>query len=1030
MWRRLWLAMGTGVLLFVAVLYTLDVPARLQRQEQGQAAIRLLDAMRRPLLRIKRIETQYAGSGSAVSELGQAVGEARLLLQRYRQAAAYNRELADRVDGFAATFEEWVAAERHLLEHLYPPAAGDSAEAHLAEHLTRANVLFLASMNSLGDGEDFIHRDIADGQRAGSAVQAGGALLVLYLFSLIVLYQRRVNRALAASEQDLHTTLQSIGDAVIATDIEGRVTHMNPVAEQLTGWPAAEARGRPLAEVFPIVNAESGEPVENPVDRVIREGRVVGLANHTQLVARDGGRYQIADSGAPIHDAGGRVRGVVLVFRDVSDEYRLQQAMREQSLQLQRNQARLAEAQRIARLGHWELDLVSGELLWSDEIYRIFEVDPAEFEVSYEAFLEAVHPDDREYVERAYRESLENRAPYDIVHRLRLRDGRIKFVQERCETRYDEQGRPLRSLGTVQDITERVLAEEELRLAAVTFKTHAGILITDRDGTILRANPAMEAMTGYSAKELVGSNPRILRSDRQDPEFYQRMWVAIEERGQWQGEVWNKRKDGSQYAEWLTITAVQNDQGEVTHYVSTSQDITERKRAEARIEHLAYYDDLTDLANRRLLRDRLQQEIAVARRHRAFGALLYLDLDRFKHLNDALGHPVGDELLRQVGARLKYLVRAEDTVARLGGDEFVVLLPAHSREQAQVGFEAQSVAEKIRSQLADSYDLNGHSYHISVSTGIVLFPEGGEDADDVLKHADSALYRAKDEGRNAIRFYQPSMQATADARLAMERDLRRALLHDQLSLHYQPKVDDSGAIIGAEALLRWHHPERGYIAPDHFIPLAEETGLIGELGAWVLRTVARQMYDWRQAKPPVTVARVAVNVSPQQFHQDRFVDQLLGICSDAGISPAHIELEITEGLVMDDVSDAIDKIQRLRERGVHFSIDDFGTGYSSLAYLKRLPVDQLKIDRSFVRDIAEDPNDAAIVDTIIAMARHLGMGVIAEGVETRAQLDFLREKGCPAFQGYYFSRPLPADEYAELLQAGCLPVDRGRQAGR
>ena len=527
-------------------------------------------------------------------------------------------------------------------------------------------------------------------------------------------------------------------------------------------------------------------------------------------------------------------------------------------------------------------------------------------------------------------------------------------------------------------------------------------------------------MTGYSAQELVGANPRLLKSGRQDADFYRRMWRQLTDTGHWEGELWNRRKDGSLYAEWLTITAVRDEAGEVTHYVGTTQDITERKRAEARIEHLAYYDDLTDLANRRLLRDRLQQEMAVARRHDAFGALLYLDLDRFKNLNDALGHPVGDELLRQVGARLKQLVRAEDTVARLGGDEFVVLLPAHRRKQAQAGFDAQAAAEKIRVHLSEPYDLDGHSYHISVSIGIVLFPEGQEDADDVLKHADSALYRAKDEGRNTVRFYRPSMQATADARLALERDLRHALLHDQLSLHYQPKVDDSGAIIGAEALLRWRHPERGDIPPAHFIPVAEETGLIGELGAWVLRTSLGQYDDWLQAGLPVQDMRMAINVSARQFHEARFVDQVLDICADAGVSPERVELEITESLVMADVGDAIEKIQRLRAQGIHFSIDDFGTGYSSLAYLKRLPVDWLKIDRSFVRDIPDDPNDAAIVDTIIAMASHLGLGVIAEGVETQAQLAFLKDKGCPAFQGFLFSRPLPAEDCAGLLQAGRL----------
>ncbi|HHO69048.1 MAG TPA: diguanylate cyclase, partial [Gammaproteobacteria bacterium] len=940
-WQRLWLAMAAGVLLFAAVLYLLDVPRRLQGEEQGQVAIQLLDRMRRPLLHIKRIQVQYTQGEADAPALDEAVDEARELLRAYLQAAAYNPELAARAKRFAATFDEWVTAERNLFEHVRPGARAEPDKAHLAGHLVRADTLFLEALDRLGEGEPTIHRDIAGGQRAEEVLQAGGALLMLYLFLLVFLHQRQVNRVLAASEEDLHTTLLSIGDAVIATDAAGRVTRMNPVAERLTGWRAARARGRPLDEVFRIVNAETGDPVDSPVDKVMREGSVIGLANHTLLIARDGSRYQIADSGAPIHGADGSIKGVVLVFRDVSDEYRLQRAVQDQARALEYSNRRLEEAQRIARLGHWELDLENDELHWSDEIYRIFELDPVRFQPSYEKFLEVIHPDDRERVERAYREAVEQKKPYDLVHRLLLKDGRVRYVRERAETEYDADGRPLRSLGTVQDVTEQVEAEQELRLAATTFNTHAGIMITDAQGTILRVNPAQTRLTGYSAQELVGANPRLLKSGRQDADFYRRMWRQLTDTGHWEGELWNRRKDGSLYAEWLTITAVRDEAGEVTHYVGTTQDITERKRAEARIEHLAYYDDLTDLANRRLLRDRLQQEMAVARRHDAFGALLYLDLDRFKNLNDALGHPVGDELLRQAGARLKQLVRAEDTVARLGGDEFVVLLPAHRRKQAQAGFDAQAAAEKIRVHLSEPYDLDGHSYHISVSIGIVLFPEGQEDADDVLKHADSALYRAKDEGRNTVRFYRPSMQATADARLALERDLRHALLHDQLSLHYQPKVDDSGAIIGAEALLRWRHPERGDIPPAHFIPVAEETGLIGELGAWVLRTSLGQYDDWLQAGLPVQDMRMAINVSARQFHEARFVDQVLGICADAGVSPERVELEITESLVMADVGDAIEKIQRLRAQGIHFSIDDFGTGYSSLAYLKRLPVDWL-----------------------------------------------------------------------------------------
>ncbi|HHJ17630.1 MAG TPA: EAL domain-containing protein [Gammaproteobacteria bacterium] len=1144
--QYLWLAIVAGVALFGSVMLVRDIPAHLRRGEMGQQAIQMLDAMRRPLLRIKAVEIGLRGDddmSQASTRLEQAANDAGLMLAQYREMAAYNPELAASVDRFVASYSRWVDAEHHLLEHLRQ--GSDESPPGFARHLIQANELFLTTMNELGEGEAPLHRDIHDGQQAAYFIQGGGTLLVIYLFLVILAYQRAVTRAIAAREEDLDITLQSIGDAVIATDADGLITRMNPVAERLTGWSQQEVLGRPLTDSFHIVNADSGNEVENPVEKVLREGKIVGLANHTVLLARDGTRRQIADSGAPIHGAAGEIQGVVLVFRDVTSDYDLQRTVQEHALRLQRimessmdavivadekgrilewnpqaetmfgwsrdeavgsnlqdtiippehheahqrgisrlietgatnvlgqrlettglnragkrfpieltvaqlhqsqgwlfsafirdltekrqieatlskHTAQLTEAQRIAQLGSWELDLENGQLQWSEETYRIFGLDPDSFEPSFSAFINAVHPDDRDSVTRAYQASTENRTPYDIMHRLLMTGGGIKYVRERCETSYDEQGTPLRSLGTVQDVTDSTIAEQELRLAATTFESHAGILITDAHGTILRVNPAFEAMTGYSASELVGQNPRMLQSDRQDNAFYEHMWSLLAETGQWHGELWNRHKDGHLYAELLTITAVRNTAGEITHYVGTTQDITERMRAEARVEHLAYYDDLTDLANRRLLRDRLQQEIAVARRHVVYGALLFIDLDQFKHLNDALGHPVGDELLRQVAQRLKSMVRAEDTVARLGGDEFVLVLPAQDKDLSRAGFEAQAVAEKVRAQLAESYNLNGHQYHMTASTGIVLFPEGDEDADDVLKHADSALYRAKEDGRNLVRFYQPSMQAAANTRLTLEKDLREALEQGGFELHYQPQVDTEGHIIGAEALIRWQHPQRGMVPPNLFIPVAEETGLILEIGNWVLRTALQQVCEWRRCGIGEQLSRLAVNVSPRQFHQSNFVDQVLGICEETGVSPDCIELEITESLVMNSIGETIEKMDELRARGVRFAIDDFGTGYSSLNYLKRLPLDLLKIDQSFVRDIVSSPNDAAIVDTIIAMTSHLGLGVIAEGVETLAQLEFLKARGCPSFQGFYYSRPVPAEELARLLGAGRLPAE-------
>ena len=593
----------------------------------------------------------------------------------------------------------------------------------------------------------------------------------------------------------------------------------------------------------------------------------------------------------------------------------------------------------------------------------------------------------------------------------------VRVVHELCDTSYGEDGKPLSSLGLMQDITERVSNLDELRLAATMFRTHAGILITTKDGVIIRVNPAFEKMTGYTSNELVGKNPKILKSGRQDKAFYETMWSELADKGMWQGELWNKRKDGALYAEWLTVTAVKDDTGEVTNYVGTSQDITERKEAEIKVEYLAYHDDLTDLANRRLLVDRLRQNIITCKRNDEFGAVLMLDLDCFKDLNDSLGRSAGDSVLRGIASRLKEIVREGDTVARLGGDEFIVVLSSVGKNLSRIGTDVQLIAEKIQSSLSRPYDLKDGQCFSQASIGITLFPENSDDVDDILKHVDTALYRAKEQGRNEICFYQSSMQAEVDERLAIAEGLRNAIVNNEFVLHYQPQVNSKGVLLGAEALIRWLHPEQGMIPPDKFISVAEDTGLILAIGQWVLQEATRQVAKWHSLGICDDQSlRLAVNVSPRQFNQKDFVEQTLSVFNDAGVSPDCIELEVTESMLMNDLDDVSKKMQVLRSRGIRISIDDFGTGYSSLAYLKKLPLDQLKIDQSFICDITTDKNNAVVVETIIAMARHLGLSVIAEGVENQGQLDFLIEKGCNAFQGYYFYRPLNAEDFTIFMR--------------
>lgn len=565
----------------------------------------------------------------------------------------------------------------------------------------------------------------------------------------------------------------------------------------------------------------------------------------------------------------------------------------------------------------------------------------------------------------------------------------------------------------LRDITESKRAEEELRIAAIAFESQAGVMVTDAKGVIVRVNRAFTRLTGYSAEEAVGQTSALLKSGRHDLAFYQGMWETLKQKGYWQGQMWNRRKNGKIYAEWLTITAVTATDGRITHYVGTFSDITQNREAEAEIHRLAYYDPLTQLPNRRLLQDRLGQALAATARSGHCGAILFLDLDNFKTLNDTRGHDVGDLLLAEVAQRLHACVRGGDTVARLGGDEFVVLLEDLSGEAEEAAAQAKLVGDKIQESIAQPYLLKGCDYHCTTSIGISLFRDSNVTVEELLKHADLAMYQSKNAGRNTLRFFDPAMQAALDERSALEADLRLALMHRQLRLYYQPQMESTCGLVGAEALLRWVHPERGLVAPGEFIPLAEETGLILPIGLWVLETACAQLKKWED-NPHTRELRLSVNVSARQFRQPDFVAQVQQVLLEAGADPTRLKIELTESLVLDNVSDTIIKMQALKAIGVGFSMDDFGTGYSSLSYLTRLPLDQLKIDRSFIRDFGSDPNGATIVQTIIIMGKTLGLNVIAEGVETEAQREFLDRNGCHTFQGYLFSRPVPLAEFEQF----------------
>ena len=1059
---------------------------------------------------------------------------------------------------------------------------------------------------------------------------------------------RRDRETARERERDLEITLSSMGDGLIATDREGRVRRINQVGEALTAWARGTALGRPIGEVFRVVDGRSREPLDNPVASVLETASATRTDRDSVLLARDGREFRIDASAARIVGDRGEIFGAVLVFRDVSPEYRYRESLilkqysidhaldpilwidaksrlldinegarrmfgysREEFLDMalkdldpnctderwDRHWAELRqhshskfETEHLTKEGRAipvevahnylvydgrELDCVivrdlryrkrmerafrseslrnslllktasdgihilneNGEaVLVSDAFCRmlgytrkeivgmhvadwdaqwsrreimaklqtllekpavfdtrhrrkdgtVFDVEisatgtfvgerwlvycasrdisdrkaaeralresesrfrelsdaapvmiwmsdadggrgyfnrgwlefrgrPLERE-SGDGWTTAVHPDDLAQCRRVYTENHEFRQAFRMEYRLRRHDGEYRWLTESARPRLDGQGRFLGFIGSCIDITEMKQAELELRLAASTFETNEAIIITDAKGVIQRANRTYCRATGYAREEVVGRGANLVKSGRHDAAFYKNMWQTLTQEGFWQGEIWNRRKSGDICPEWLSISAVKNDAGETTHYIGAYIDMSRQKEAEEQVRQLAYYDTLTGLPNRRLLYDRLHQIFASAARLKQYGALLFIDLDNFKILNDTAGHDVGDQLLVQIAEMLARTVRSEDTVARLGGDEFVIVLERLGQDSLEAAAKAEQVAAKVIASVAEPCVLAGREHHVTLSIGVALFKGDEERPESFLKRADAAMYQAKAAGRNTACFFDPAMAAAMEARVALLAELRKARTSNQFRLHCQPVVDDAGRVAGGEILLRWEHPERGWIGPADFIPLAEESGLITDIGAWVLEGACALIREWEDRELLFPGFFLSINISPRQFRQPDFAEVIHAAVKKAGIAPHRLKLEITEGMLISKLDDIVIILSGLRASGVRFSLDDFGTGYSSLAYLQRLPLDQLKIDRSFVLDLQEDANDAIIVKTIISMGRSLALEVVAEGVETRTQFEFLKEHGCRLFQGYLFGRPVAVDTFGESLR--------------
>jgi len=787
--------------------------------------------------------------------------------------------------------------------------------------------------------------------------------------------------------------------------------HTNPAFHTQTGL--GKVTGKRVSQVIPGVR--ESDPILFEIYGRVASG---GAAERFQTYVSGLGQWFEIEVFSPHEDH------FVAIFNVIT-----QRKLREEALQ--QAQERLAIAQRASGSGIWDWNMLTGEIVWTEELFRLFGVDPSAGTASFESWKSALHPDDRLAAEERILGAVRDHAQLFSEYRIIKPSGEVRWISAHGDTVYGNQGQPLRMTGICLDITERKRAEAGLRLAAAAFETQEGIMITDAQGVIERVNRAFTEITGYGADEVVGRTAQILHSDRHDAGFYATMWEELLRIGAWQGEIWNRRKNGDVYAQWLSITAVRDDDSAVMHFVGTMLDISQRKLREEEVAQLAFYDPLTGLPNRRLMKDRLHQAMAVSARTRRLGALMFIDLDRFKSINDTLGHDKGDLLLQQVAQRLTGCVREGDTVARPGGDEFIVMLEADlSKASEEAAAQARAVGEKILTALDQPYDIGGDEYHGSASIGVALFGNHHVPMDELLKRADQAMYQAKAAGRNTLRFFDAAIQQSLRRRSTLEAELRQAVQRGEFVLHYQPGFDRAGRLLGAEALVRWQHPRLGLVLPDDFIDIAEETGLIISLGRWVLEAACAQLAAWI-AEPEMARLFLSVNISARQLRDKRFVRHVLDAVDHSGADATRLKLELTESMMLDDVGDTVTKMTALKARGVGFSLDDFGTGYASLTYLKRLPLDQLKIDRSFVSDMLSNPRDAAIARTVVDLGRSLGLTVIAEGVESQAQRDLLAAYGCQVFQGNLFGQPEPVEalrqearrSYIESQAANNPPTD-------
>jgi diguanylate cyclase (GGDEF)-like protein/PAS domain S-box-containing protein len=882
--------------------------------------------------------------------------------------------------------------------------------------VTLALVYVLLGVAWIGLSDEFVARSFLDTVHFTPVQELKGWAFVFATGLLLyALARRAMNQIAQASrslqeERDFNNSVLNTADAlVIVLDRAGNIVRFNRACERMSDYTAEQVLARPVWEV--IVPEEETEGVKAVFQRLVSGETPVHYENHVR--GSDGRRRLVAWSNTVLTSENGEVRYVIATGIDITRQRAMVRALRASEERYHRMMETANDAIIIT-------DADSGTIIDANRGAEVL-LGRSVMEIIGHHQSELHPPEERERCRVLFQDQIENRRSITgNIHVMHSNGRRIPVEISASVTRL---GGTNIVQGIFRDVSERLKAEEELRkLSRVVEASPSAIVITDAAASIEYCNPKFYETTGYSPEEVIGENPRILKSGETPTEEYQELWGTLRSGKPWYGEFHNRKKNGQLFWWLSSITPIKNDKGEITHFVNIAEDIGRLKYAEHTIRTLAYYDPLTKLPNRTLFKDRLGQALASTRHYGESLGLMFVDIDRFKTVNDALGHVLGDELLRTIAQRLQNIVEEGMTLARLGGDEFALILPGIKNAD-----EAVHVVQRLFSALTEPFVLDGHELYVTASVGITLFPDDAEMPEALIANADLAMFRAKDVGRNTYQFFTSDMNASSFEQLNLELSLRRAVAEEQFEVYFQPKMRlADGTLTGMEALVRWRHPDLGLVSPARFIPLAEETGLILPIGEWVLMRACE--YTRGQQEAGHAGLRVSVNLSARQFRQADLPDRVASILDETGLAPDSLELEITESDIMRDAGQAVEQLYQFKAMGVHLSIDDFGTGYSSLNYLKRFPIDVLKVDQSFTRDVTVDPDDATIARAVIALAHSMRLSVVAEGVETEEHLDFFRAEGCDEAQGFLLGRPMPEAEFSRVLQSTDWP-ERWRHSG-